>query len=219
MTDWFHSIPLPDNGLIQGRCQPKDLMARIEPVMPDFAGKHVLDIGCAEGFYSFLAEERGAASVLAINVDGVELTHLEEAKQRRGSCVEWVQVGVYDATPQLLGWQFDIVLFLGVLYHLLNPMLALERVHGLLRSGGEAVIETDILTNGMYGFTFPDHVPLMRFWPGHERNGDGSNWWTPNRRAMQDMLLTAGLAVKKHATVWGDRGTWLCGKGQPIEVR
>ena len=111
-------------------------------------GRTVLDVGAWDGFYSFEMERRGAAKVLATDhfcwggngwatQDGFNL-----AREALGSKVEDEHLDVLDLSPEAVGGTYDIVLFLGVLYHLPNPLLALERVRSVV--GGMLVLETEV---------------------------------------------------------------------------
>jgi tRNA (mo5U34)-methyltransferase len=149
----------------------------------------VLDVGAWDGFFSFEAERRGAERVLAIDSfswdgdgwgskAGFELAH-----QTLGSAVESKSVDVLELSPERIG-TFDLVLFLGVLYHMRHPLLALERVASV--TGTQLIVET--------------HVDLIRlrrpaaaFYPGSEVNRDPSNWWGPNPAAVEAMLDSVGF--------------------------
>ena len=96
----------------------------------DFKGKTVLDIGCWDGYWSFYAEKRGASEVLAsddVTQNWAGGNGLRLAKQLLGSKVEVNQrLPVYDLAS--LGRRFDIVLCLGVYYHLIDPFYALAQI-------------------------------------------------------------------------------------------
>src|SRR5579862_2781770 len=126
---WYHSLELPDGKVIPGLLTLEQLKTRISryPIPQDLRGKRVLDIGAWDGWFSFEMERRGA-SVVA--VDAVPSGNFLRARELLGSKVEYLVADVYDLRPSDLG-VFDIVLFLGVLYHLKHPMLALERVCAL----------------------------------------------------------------------------------------
>lgn len=94
-----------------------------------------------------------------------------------------VDLDVMDLSPDTVG-TFDIVLFLGVLYHLPNPLLALERVASV--TDDLLIIETVV---DMVGF----NRPVVAFYPGRERNGDPTNWWGPNPAAVEGMLRSVGF--------------------------
>jgi tRNA (mo5U34)-methyltransferase len=97
------------------------------PIPQSLHGKRVLDIGAWDGWFSFQMERRGA-EVLAI--DNWDNPRFHQAKAMLHSRVEYRQMDIYELTPQRVGY-FDIVLFMGVLYHLKHPLLALERVCAL----------------------------------------------------------------------------------------
>ena len=107
------------------------------------------------------------------------------ARRALGSRVETVVKDFMLADPAEVG-TFDVVLFLGVLYHTQNPLAALQRVASLTR--GMAVIETEAMEipGG------PD-TALCEFFPTNELNGDHSNWWSPNLRALLGLLRAAGF--------------------------
>jgi tRNA (mo5U34)-methyltransferase len=94
-----------------------------------------------------------------------------------------VDVDVMDLSADRLG-TFDVVLFLGVLYHLRHPFLALERIAPLARQ--RLIVETVV---DLVGF----RRPAMAFYPGRELNNDPTNWWAPNVAAMRGMLQAVGF--------------------------
>ena len=135
-----------------------------------------MDIGAWDGFFSFEAEHRGAKKVLATDSfcwggsvygtkDGFEL-----ARKALNSQVEDITIDVNEITPEKIG-VFDLVLFLGVLYHMRHPLLALERVSSVAEK--QLILETQVdLLQCRY--------PAMRFYPGSELKNDPTNWWGPN---------------------------------------
>ena len=94
-----------------------------------------------------------------------------------------MDIDVMDLAPERVG-TFDLVLFLGVLYHLRHPFLALERVASVTR--GQLILETVV---DLVGF----RRPAMAFYPGHELNNDPTNWWGPNVPAVRGMLESLGF--------------------------
>jgi tRNA (mo5U34)-methyltransferase len=107
----------------------------------------------------------------------------ELARAALGSRVEDVNIDIFDISQERLG-QFDLVLFLGVLYHLRHPLLALERVFSVTRR--HLILETHIDMRG-------SRRPLMVFYPDAEVNNDPMNWWGPNPRAVVEMLKAVGF--------------------------
>jgi tRNA (mo5U34)-methyltransferase len=84
--------------------------------------------------------------------------------------------------------RFDVVLFLGILYHMEEPLPAMRRVASLLNPGGFLGIETEAVD--IPGA--PD-TPFFEFFPTNELNNDSANWWAPNAQALQGLTLAVGL--------------------------
>jgi len=152
-------------------------------------GLSVLDVGAWDGYFSFEAERRGAARVLATDYFSWKgpgwgsKEGFEFARTVLGSCVEDLDIDVPDISPATTG-QFDIVLFLGVLYHLKEPFSALERMAAVTKK--LLIVETvvDLLNVGR---------PAMAFYPTTELNGDPTNWWAPNLACLTQMLRACGF--------------------------
>jgi tRNA (mo5U34)-methyltransferase len=188
-VNWYHSIPLGDGVVTPGVDDTPTRLPKIH--MPeDLAGKTVLDVGAWDGFFSFEAERRGASRVLATDSfswggggwgtkDGFQL-----ARRVLGSKVEDREIDVLDLTPDTVG-VFDVVLFLGVLYHMKNPMLALERAF--------AVTRELLIMSTLVDLTWRRR-PAAAFYPGDEANADPTNWWGPNPAAVAAMLRTVGFS-------------------------
>src|SRR4051794_3755702 len=202
LAPWFHNLHLPDGRQTAPDHPlgdfPRFKWEQIAPHLPeDLTGCRALDIGCNAGFYSFQLARRGA-HVTAVDVDG---HYLRQARWAAGELgledrIELRQLGVYDLAD-LGGDPYDVVLFLGVLYHLRHPLLALDIVAE--RTGGALVVQT--LTMPGDEHTDPprdlgiDERERMREpgWPAmafieHELAGDPTNWWAPNAAAVEAML-------------------------------
>jgi tRNA (mo5U34)-methyltransferase len=191
---WFHRIDL-GNGLVTKG--DDDTPAKLRTIgLPDrLDGLSVLDVGAWDGFFSFEAERRGAARVLATDhfcwsgpgwgtKAGFDLAH--RALESR---VESRDIDVMDISPQTVG-TFDLVLFLGVLYHLRHPLLALEKIFSVTRR--QLILETGV------DLVFYPH-PAMAFYPGSEAADDATNWWGPNPSAVEAMLKSVGFSrVRKY---------------------
>ena len=142
---WHHSIDLGHGIITPGQENTRRKLARLK--IPDsLAGKTVLDIGAWDGFFSFEAERRGAARVLATDSYCWSSTHewagkagFDLAKAALGSQVDEMLIDVLDLSPSRVGL-FDVVLFLGVLYHMKHPLLALERVASVAKD--MVIVET-----------------------------------------------------------------------------
>ncbi|MGH9129979.1 MAG: class I SAM-dependent methyltransferase [Acidimicrobiales bacterium] len=222
---WFHSIDLGDGVVTAGNKSVQVLAREVEALnLPDLAGKSVLDIGAWDGYFSFEAERRGAARVVALDhyawaVDqalqerrtservarGESLPSWDQdpelwrpdtlpgragfdlARRRLGSHVEPVVGDFMTMELESLG-TFDVVLFLGVLYHLRDPVLALRRLAQL--TGGMAIIETVCMV--VPGW---EHHCLWEYFEGAELDGDPSNWWAVNAAGLGAMARTAGFSA------------------------
>ena len=185
---WFHTIDLGDGVITPGE---DDTPAKLRTLhLPqDLTGISVLDIGAWDGFFSFEAERRGATRILATDdfcwggdgwgtKAGFHLAH-----RALGSKVESKEIGVLDLSPETVG-VFDLVFFLGVLYHMRHPLLALERVASV--TGRHLILETGV---DMAWF----RKPLIAFYPGAEAAGDPTNWCGPNPAAVVAMLKVVGF--------------------------
>ena len=205
---WFHNLHLPDGRETAPTHPLGDFPAskwrHLAQALPDdLDGWRALDVGCNAGFYAFELARRGA-HVLAIDADEHYLRQARWARERFGleDRVELRRLQVYDLAR--LERRFDLVLFLGVLYHLRYPLLALdlvaERVARLL------VLQT-LTMPGDQIVAAPDDLPLEERrrlrepgWPALafvERSlaGDPTNWWVPNHACVEAMLRAAGLRV------------------------
>jgi tRNA (mo5U34)-methyltransferase len=186
---WYHSIDLGDGIVTRGIDDTPVRLARLD-LPASLAGQTVLDIGAWDGFFSFEAERRGASRVVAADYyswhgggwgskQGFEL-----ARRTLGSKVEDVDIDVMDLSPDRIG-TFDVVFFLGVLYHLRHPLLALERVASVTRK--LLILETVVDLVGI-------NRPAAAFYPGRELNGDPTNWWAPNVPGLHGMLKDVGFS-------------------------
>ncbi len=187
---WWHSFELPDGSLIEGVSALASQKMRIAqfPIPADLSGKRVLDIGAWDGWFSFEMERRGA-EVLAI--DRFENPRFREIHKLLGSRVEYRQLEVYDVNPGALGY-FDIVLFMGVLYHLRHPLLALERVCSVTRE--MAAVESFILAPEHGISPAQDSVNLMQFFEDDDFGGQIDNWFAPTASCMRALCRSSGFA-------------------------
>lgn len=183
---WYQTIDLGDGVVTAGADNTPVRLQRLA-LPANLQGQTVLDIGAWDGFFSFEAERRGAARVLATDrwkEQGWESkAGFEFARTVLRSRVEDQDISVYDITPGTVG-QFDVVLFLGVLYHLKEPLQALERVAAVTKN--LLIVETAV-------DCLQVRRPAMAFYPTAELNGDSSNWWAPNLACLQAMLRTCGF--------------------------
>ena len=156
----------------------------------DLEGLSVLDIGTSNGGAAFIAERRNARRVVAMDIYPVEWFGFGALRAFLGSSVEYLQASVYEL-PQVLDESFDVVLFLGVLYHLRHPLLALDAVR--TATAGDAYIETAVADQEL-----PDRrsSSLVRFYRGADLGGDPSNWFAPTVKALVEWCDSSGLSTE-----------------------
>ncbi len=186
---WHHSIDLGHGIVTQGEDNSAKKLERLQ-LPASFAGKSVLDIGAWDGFFSFEAERRGAKRVLATDsfvwrgqVEWADKRGFDLSKRALGSSVEEMEIDVLDLSPEKVG-TFDVVFFLGVLYHMKHPLLSLEKVAGVTRDF--LVLETAV---DMLRYK----RPAMAYYAGDEVGRDSTNWCGPNPAAVIAMLRTVGF--------------------------
>jgi tRNA (mo5U34)-methyltransferase len=190
---WFHRIDLGHGVVTRGEDETQRKLATIRmPARLD--GWSVLDIGAWDGFFSFEAERRGAARVVAVDPecwrepawgpDGWGTKRpFEFARQALGSSVQDIDLDLQEISPESVG-EFDLVLFLGVFYHLPDPWLIVRRAASVCRR--LMIVETHADLQEL-------RRPAMAFYPG-EADGDPSNWWGPNGPLLEAMLSHEGFS-------------------------
>jgi len=188
---WYHEFDF-GNGLkaesntpdIDGHRRIWDFIrARLDTI--DFADKTVLDVGCWDGYWSFYAEQRGAKHVLATddfsqnwsNSDGLSL-----AKNLLGSNIEIdTRVSTYKLAS--MARRFDIVLFLGVYYHLVDPLYALAQLRHCCRPGTVVVVE------GNEGVALPKNSAAFDA-------GNGTSKFLPSASHMREILKSCYFKIQ-----------------------
>ena len=217
LGEWFHNLDLhgvptaPHHFLGDF---PNIKWKNISAAIPeDLSGATVLDIGCNGGFYSIQMKQRGAERVLGIDVDDRYLNQARFAAETLGLEIEFQKLSVY-SVDELPG-QFDYVLFMGVFYHLRYPLFALDKV--IKKVKGKLVFQT--MVRGSEGvqewaddypfwtkdiFLSPD-FPAMYFIE-KKYSHDPTNWWIPNRAAVEAALRSSGLELLAHP----ESETWIC---------
>ncbi len=202
---WYHKIELRRGISTPGINDPTDTMKHLE-LPADCRGMRALDLGARDGFFSFEMERRGA-QVVAIDYAPKHVTGFATAAEILGSKVEYRQANIYDLTPDAVG-KFDVVLFLGLLYHLPDPMQAINLVRALCT--GRLCMETHAIDNCLM---MPDgkmstlkdvapvlaNIPLMQFYPGTSLSGDHTNYWGPNLKCLTGMLEECRFKVRSSA--------------------
>jgi tRNA (mo5U34)-methyltransferase len=206
---WVHRISLLDGTVTPGDWDTGRAMSRLR-LPEDLSGKTVLDVGAWDGLYSFEAERRGARRVLATDHfcwsgtgwgsrAGFDLAH-----RLLSSRLEARDIDIPDLSPESVG-TFDVVLFLGVLYHLKEPLAALERVASV--TDGMLILETLVDLTFMRQPALTLHrgrsqpFALYRHW-----RRDPTTWFAPNEAAVVAMLEQVGF--KKIVRVFPAVGLW-----------
>jgi len=185
---WWHRMDL-GNGIITPGIQDSLGILKTVGLPQNLTGRTVLDIGAWDGFFSFEAERRGAERVVATDSfvwqgkSWGSKAGFDLARKVLNSRVEDMEIDVLELSPDRVG-TFDLVLFLGVLYHMRHPLLALERVFSVTRN--QLILETHVDMLDI-------KAPAMRFYPGAELVNDPTNWWGPNLPAVEAMLKTVGF--------------------------
>ncbi|SFR77709.1 TIGR04290 family methyltransferase [Sphingomonas jatrophae] len=214
---WFHNLDLngvqtaPDHFLGD---YPRAKFASFADALPaDLAGGSVLDIGCNAGFYSVEMKRRGAGRVVGIDSDDRYLAQARLATEVLGfKDVEFRNLSVYDVGA--LGEKFDLVIFMGVLYHLRHPLLALDLIREHV-AGDRMLFQTmqqgspdiaDVPENHPFFEPGSFRKPAYFSEPGYpkmhfiERKyaDDWTNWWAPNRAGSAAMLRAAGFEIESN---------------------
>ncbi len=210
LAPWFHNLQLdgvataPDHFLGDYPSVKWRRFAHALP--PDLSGRSVLDIGCNAGFYSIEMKRRGAARVVGIDEDERYLEQARLAAEVCDSEVEFKKLSVYEIAK--LDARFDLVLFMGVFYHLRYPLLALDliRAHAvrdlfvfqaMLRgSSNVEPVAADYPFSEEKIFDKPG-FPRMHFIE-NAYSGDRTNWWIPNGACVEALLRSAGFLIQTH---------------------
>jgi tRNA (mo5U34)-methyltransferase len=205
--NWYHQIELAPGLVTPGSHPSAEALKTLDAMgLPrDAKGLRVLDVGCRDGFFAFEMERRGA-TVTGLDYADPDVTGFGIASRGLGSRVEYVVANVYDLTPDRFG-TFDLVLFLGVLYHLRNPLLALDRMRHVMKPGSLVFVETHILSGRGAGAS---DEPLWRFYPRDELRRDHTNKWAPNLPGLLRALEECQIEVL-HAQPSGERA-WVRGR-------
>jgi tRNA (mo5U34)-methyltransferase len=225
LGEWFHNLDLggvktaPDHLLGD---YPAVKWRAFEQALPrDLRDRTVLDIGCNAGYYSIEMKRRGAERVVGIDFDDGYLAQARFAAEVNGLDIDFRRLSVYDVA--CLGERFDIVFFMGVLYHLRHPLLALDLLY-------EHVVGDLLVFQSMQrgAREVRELKPDYHFWerevfddPGFPRMHfiencyaqDPTNWWIPNRACVEAMLRSAGFRIVAHP----EEEVYLCRRWEHAE--
>ena len=209
---WWHEIELAPGIVTPGDDSNRSKLPILDSIgfPANMRGLRALDIGCSDGYFTFELERRGA-NVVATDFVPADYTGFAVAQRILGSAAEYRMDNVYNLTPKAYGI-FDLVLFMGVLYHLRKPMAALDAIRSVLKPGGLLFVGTMMIDDY---FLLPDGsvttleavnpilkiVPIWQAYPGDSLNGDFTNCFAPNHRALVAALEDSQFRVEKSTNV------------------
>lgn len=208
---WFHTMEL--DGVMTKGIDNTQVKLKFIQMPKDLTGKTVIDVGAWDGFYSFEAERRGA-EVLAIDTvkwkegltlvgdkigftedkeifhtgkRGFNFAHKILNSKVKSEEIEVMDLKVHRGDKRFKG--FDLVLCLGLLYHMKDPFGMCRVMYDITADGGMMILEThlDCEVEGVMG------KPMMRFYPNKEWANDPTTWWGPNPKCVEAMLKAAGF--------------------------
>lgn len=223
LAPWFHNMDVggvptaPDHFLGD---YPRVKWNSFAHAIPrDLTGKSVLDIGCNAGFYALEMKRRGAETVVGIDEDDRYLAQARLAAEVAGADITFLNLSVYDVAR--LGRRFDVVLFMGVLYHLRHPLLALDLIHAHV--AGDLLVFQSMQRGSAdidpvepdYDFAETTHFdrpgyPKLHFIE-QDYAHDWTNWWVPNAACAEAMLRSAGFQVTDHP----EQEVYVCRRVEP----
>lgn len=207
---WYHEFEFAPGVVTPGSRNSRSLLAQLN-LPSDMSGLRVLDIGARDGFFSFECERRRAAEVVAIDYMPAEQTGFPVAKKILGSELNLIHENIYNLTPEKYG-QFDIVLLLGVLYHLPDPLRALDIVFNMMKSPGLLYLETVVIDEEL-----PPALarkPLMEFYPSASKNSDYTNYWGVTEACAIALMEECNLTfISKNRE--GERGIFTAARNTP----
>jgi SAM-dependent methyltransferase len=204
---WYHTIELAPGVTTPGYVDLREVAGRALPA--DLSGKRCLDVGTFDGFWAFEMERRGAAEVVATDLDRIDEAewppHRREELRRRqeeagvelgrgfalaagalGSKVDRRLANIYELDAGALGGPFDLVFIGALLLHLRDPVRGLERARGVIAEGGEL----RLLEPYSPALSWSSRrTPAARFSP----LDTSFNWWVPNLAALEAWLRVAGF--------------------------
>ena len=206
---WYHAMELPGGIVTPGDYDLPDAARRI-PLPRSLVGKRCLDVGTRDGFWAFEMERRGAAEVVAIDLDDPERLDFPEPRrqlpraarerlERResafhiahralGSRVDRRDLSVYDLSPAAVG-RFDFAFMGTLLLHLRNPVDALEAIRRVLQPDGRLMSNDAVsLSLTLLRPRTPSAEILMQ--------APRPYWWVPNAAGRRQLVEAAGYEIE-----------------------
>lgn len=213
---WYHTIDLPDGRTTPGWFDLRPVMDQIP--WPDLRGKRCLDVATWDGALAFEMERRGAAEVVATDIQDHELwdwlpreretgpayhagtigtkgAGFAVAKQLLGSSVEREWINIYDLSPERLG-EFDVVTCGALLLHLRDPFRALEALGSVTKTTFVSIEQVDAFSS----------IVLPRY-PVSWVDGVNGKWTVVNVAGHRRMLEVAGFRVEESTAFAEPLGT------------
>ena len=189
---FFHTIQLGDGVETPGHPLWKHEKLLLETIASqDLKCKRVLDIGCANGLFSFEAEKHGATDILAVDHTEEQLKPMRDLLiPYLESKIKVLRKNLLDLSSSEIG-RFDIIIFPGVLYHLRYPFWSLKVVRDLMVEDGLLILETAVFID--------DNKHAMLWCPSPEDSpykGRGANSCSfYNSKALCEALASLGIEV------------------------
>lgn len=204
---WYHRVALP-GGITTPGWAP--LAPDAYGIPDDMKSERILDIGCWDGYWAIEALKRRASHVIALDNFSDTCGELINAKRTAWDaldlCLEaFTEYGYQDCVSKINGdveritfpeRMIDRIFCFGVLYHLKNPVLALQNCFNALKPGGWIHVETAILDNMTSGYTGKPCDPsgcYAEFYPTNEFGVNNSNWWVPTLKCASAWLKGVGF--------------------------
>jgi len=208
-VSFYHTVEVGNGLVIHGHYDHRSVLSAYR--FPDLAGKRVLDVGRASGFFSFLFEQMGAAHVTAVdlppsrgkNVVGLEATSCNGVGRLDffichallRSRVEPVWADTTEISEASVGGKYDVAFVGSLLVHLADPISCLARVRQVLKPGGVCIIANPI---GRFDHLLSYFItrPIARLAPSDKR----TSWWIPNIPCLMEMPRRAGFSHSELVT-------------------
>ena len=190
---WHHKFEVFPGVVTPGTYDPQFMLDKLR-LPDDMTGMRALDIGPSDGFFSMSMARRGAL-VTAIDYRAKDGHGFGATEQLTGLRFDYRQMNLYDVPRSDIG-EFDVVLFLGVLYHLPDMMRALDIVAGLCRD--RLFVETQ------YEPELVPDLPVARYYAASTLADDITNFWVPNKECLFAMLRDTGFQINRDDG-WGSR--------------
>lgn len=194
--NWWHTFYM-DGYTIEGG--DKGTQLKLEACkLPDLTSKTLIDVGAFDGFFTFECERLGAT----VTASDFKAWHDCGARDTfffmhnfYGSRARIIEKTIEELGEQ--DGQYDIVLFLGVLYHAWDPLGYLKKMRQLTKQGGVCIVEThrDLLHMD---------IPAIAYYPNDTLSGDPTNYWGPNHSAMLGLLQDAGFNKVEFKGTWAE---------------